>query len=793
MNFYKKIKKTDFPSLTRRPVFAEKDLSNLMKEIFEKIEAEGDAGLKFFTKKFDNVDIENLKVLEEEIDNAIKAIPKDLQNAIRLANENISKFHASQKTEKQIVETQNGVECWQESRPIERIGIYIPGGTAPLFSTVLMLATPAKIAGCREVILCTPPDKNGEVNPAILFAAKLTGVNTIFKVGGAQAIAAMTLGTESIPKVSKIFGPGNQYVTAAKTFAQQLGTSIDLPAGPSELLVLADETCDPSFVAADLLSQAEHGVDSQVICIANSESLLVKIQSQIESQLKELPRKKIAQAALQNSKLILIEGREMTIDFINAYAPEHFIICVQNPEFYLKKLLNAGSVFIGNYTPESAGDYASGTNHTLPTNGFAKAYSGVNLDAFCKKITFQKISKAGLKNIGTAIEIMAEAEGLQAHKNAVSIRLNALEKEGSIEKNNQKTSVFDIQNLIRKSVQNLEPYRSAREEYQGNADVLLDANENPFDRKYNRYPNPYQLELKQKIAARKEVNPAQIFLGNGSDDVLDVLFRAFCEPKKDNIVTTPPTFGMFKVLAKLHEVENREVPLNPNFELLPKALLKAIDKRTKMIFLCSPNNPTGNEISPEKLEFILKNVDCLVVVDEAYIDFSQNRSALQFLEKYPNLIVTQTFSKAWGMAGIRLGMGFASPEIIAVLNKVKMPYNISKPTQEAAIELLAATKKIDEELSTLLAEKNKLKNALEEFDFVEKVFPSAANFFLIRFQDADLIYQFLLKNLIAVRHRGNELYCKNCLRITVGTPDENRRLIAQLGKLKIEKTVSVSA
>jgi histidinol dehydrogenase len=345
-----------------------------------------------------------------------------------IAKQNIESFHKAQKTKRVVVETMPGVSCWQEKRPIEKVGLYIPGGTAPLFSTILMLAVPAKIAGCKEIVLCSPPDKNGKLNPAILYTANLCGVTKIFKVGGIQAIAGLTFGTESIPKVFKIFGPGNQYVTVAKQWATKYGVAIDMPAGPSELLVVADDTANASFVASDLLSQAEHGIDSQVILVSTSKKLIAEVEIEVEKQLKVLPRKDIAQQAIENSKLIFVETDELAIDLINEYGPEHYIVCVKNEEFYIQNTINAGSIFIGNYTPESAGDYASGTNHTLPTNGYAKQYSGVNLDSFLKSMTFQKLTKEGITALGETIELMAEAEGLQAHKNAVTLRLKSLER-----------------------------------------------------------------------------------------------------------------------------------------------------------------------------------------------------------------------------------------------------------------------------------------------------------------------------------------------------------------------------
>lgn len=416
----------DWGKLCKRPELQQQNMQQLVDEVFLAIQNEGDQAVLSYTKIFDKAEISTMKVEAAEVNQAEDRVSEDLKSAIRLAAANIEKFHKAQVPVDIKVETMPGVKCWQEARPIQRVGIYIPGGTAPLFSTVLMLAIPAAIAGCEEIVLCTPPDKNGKINPAILFAAKYAGVKQVFKVGGIQAIGSMTFGTESIPKVDKIFGPGNQYVTAAKQRASQLGVAIDMPAGPSELLVMADESANTEFIVSDLLSQAEHGIDSQVICVLKSERLIPRIQEELLDQLSALPRREIARKAIENSKIVFMDQDQDCIDFINLYAPEHFILCVENEDFYLDRLKNAGSVFIGNYTPESAGDYASGTNHTLPTNGFAKSYSGVNMDSFMKKITFQKISKDGIKKIGPAIEFMAEAEMLLAHKLAVTKRLNYL-------------------------------------------------------------------------------------------------------------------------------------------------------------------------------------------------------------------------------------------------------------------------------------------------------------------------------------------------------------------------------
>ncbi|MFD0861974.1 histidinol dehydrogenase [Sungkyunkwania multivorans] len=418
--------KNTWKDILKRPTQTVEDIEATVLEVFNEVKTKGDSAIKKYTSLFDGVQLSDNMVSDSELNEAESVISDELKKAIQLAKSNIETFHAAQKTEMVSAETMKGVKCWQEKRPIQRVGLYIPGGTAPLFSTILMLAIPAKLAGCKEIILCSPPDKKGKVNPAILYAASLCGVTKIYKVGGIQAIAGMTFGTATIPQVYKVFGPGNQFVTVAKQLATKFGVAIDMPAGPSELLVVADDTADAAFVASDLLSQAEHGADSQVILVSTSKSLIEKVENEVYGQLAALPRKDIASKAIENSRLIYVENDETALELINEYGPEHFIICVKEEDLYVNGIVNAGSVFVGNYTPESAGDYASGTNHTLPTNGYAKQYSGVNLDSFMKSMTFQKISAEGIQGIGEAIELMAEAEGLYAHKNAVTLRLQSL-------------------------------------------------------------------------------------------------------------------------------------------------------------------------------------------------------------------------------------------------------------------------------------------------------------------------------------------------------------------------------
>ena len=426
MNIIKYPARQEWAQIIERPHLDTAQLNQTVAAVLADVKTRGDEAVKGYELKFDHVDLEALAVSQAEIDEAQKLVSSQLRQAIELAHENIRKFHESQRFRTKKVETQPGVVCWQKSVAIEKVGLYIPGGTAPLFSTVLMLATPAKIAGCREIVLCTPPDRQGNVNPAILVAAHVAGVSKIFKIGGVQAIGAMAYGTDSVPKVSKIFGPGNQYVMAAKQQVSLHDVAIDMPAGPSEVCVIADEKANAEFVAADLLSQAEHGADSQVVLITTSNKLIDDVQQEISRQLDRLPRKEIAEKALQNSRIILVNDSKEAMDLSNAYAPEHLVIQTEDYEAMAERVINAGSVFLGRYACESAGDYASGTNHTLPTHGYATAYSGVNLDSYCRKVTFQHLTEEGIMSIGRAVELMAEAEQLDAHKNAMTVRLSSI-------------------------------------------------------------------------------------------------------------------------------------------------------------------------------------------------------------------------------------------------------------------------------------------------------------------------------------------------------------------------------
>ncbi len=767
--------------LVRRPAFDVTQLFDTVRPIMEAVHTQGDHALREYGLRFDGVALETLEVSAAEVAEALALVPQALKEAIELAYCNIYDFHELQLHAQAPVklETAPGVVCEQRTLPIQRVGLYVPGGQAPLFSTVLMLAVPAAVAGCEEVVLCTPPGKDGKVNPAILYAADLCGVKRIFKVGGAQAIAAMTYGTDSVPKVDKIFGPGNAYVTAAKQLASLAGVAIDMPAGPSEVEVLADTSCVPAFVAADLLSQAEHGPDSQAMLVTTDAAVAEAVAAEVEQQLAALPRKDIAAQSIANSRIIVLADKQDCIDFTNAYGPEHLIIAMEEASAVAAETVNAGSIFLGNYSCESAGDYASGTNHTLPTMGCVRAYSSLCLDSFQRKMTLQTLSAEGVRSIGRTVELMAQAEHLDAHARAMTLRLQ------QVTALPQEDAGTGIARLVRPNILKLKPYSSARDEYAGKAaHVFLDANECPHNAPNNRYPDPLQWELKQKISAYKGVAPERIFLGNGSDEAIDLIFRTFCTPGVDEVAAIAPSYGMYEVCADINNVRYNAIPLEEGYAFDAEKFLQSIySPCTKVVFICNPNNPTGNLLPLEEIRKVLDIFPGIVVVDEAYIDFApEGSSASVLLEQYPRLIVLNTFSKAWASAGIRLGMALAHPEVIALFNKVKYPYNVNILTQRAAMERLEHMDEVRAWVDEALAERRRMMQEVAALSFCEQVFPSAANFFLARVTDANTLYAALVEQGIIVRNRHRIMMCENCLRITIGTPEENDELLAALKK-----------
>jgi histidinol-phosphate aminotransferase len=767
-------------------------------------------------------------VPEEEVRKAGDRLPEDLKQAIRLAANNIRKFHQSQIREPEPVVVSPGITCYRRWVPVERVGLYIPGGTAPLFSTVLMLAIPARIAGCREIVLCSPGDREGKIHPAILFAASWCGVDRIYRLGGVQAIGAMAYGLGPVPAVDKIFGPGNTWVTRAKQLVTRDGVAIDMPAGPSELMIVADDSADPAFLAADLLSQAEHGPDSQVLLVTSSWELAEQVHQHTERQLARLPRKDIAAKSLAKSRIIVLNDENAIIGMVNRYAPEHLILATLDYPEIASRITNAGSVFLGAYSPESAGDYASGTNHTLPTSGYARAYSGLSIEAFMKVISFQELTPEGLASIQPAISSMARAEGLEAHARAAEVRieemrkqqadgkaghhlieylnplnllypLNILDPENKInplnlidqllpEKRDDNLPNPGLMSLIRPNITALVPYSSARDEFAGREGIFLDANEHPVDNGLNRYPDPRQTALRNRVASIKGVDPGWLFLGNGSDEAIDLLIRIFCEPGRERILTLSPTYGMYAVCAAIQDVPVDRVLLNPDFTLDVTRVLESIRFDTKMIFLCSPNNPTGNQIPVEDIRFLAVRFNGIVVVDEAYIDFAGGVSALTLLDECPNVVVLQTFSKAWGLAGVRLGMAFGRPELVRVMNKVKYPYNVNVLTASAVENVLVRLseglkqgkqneRQIGPDVRMILTERIRLADRLKRIPAVQKVYPSNANFLLVRFDDPKGTYRYLSDNGLIVRDRSTQPLCEGCLRITVGTPEQNDKLI----------------
>lgn len=771
-------KRDQWAELVRRPAFDVTQLHGVVRPIMEAVQLHGDQALREFGLRFDSVNLTELSVSAEEIEYADHHISHELKEAICLAHRNIYSFHRQQLTpENRRLETAAGVVCEQRTLPIKKVGLYVPGGQAPLFSTVLMLAIPAAVAGCEEVVLCTPPGKEGKINDAILYAAHLCGVKQIFKVGGAQAIAAMTYGTESIPKVDKIFGPGNAYVTAAKQLASLTGVAIDMPAGPSEVEVLADSSCVPAFVAADLLSQAEHGPDSQAILVTTDTTIAQQVAAEVEQQLSALPRKHIAEQSIAHSRIIVLSDKQEAIDFTNEYAPEHLIIAMNDAAAVAKATTNAGSVFLGNFSCESAGDYASGTNHTLPTMGCVRSYSSLCVESFQRKMTLQTLTPEGVRSIGPAVEQMAQAEQLDAHARAMSRRLQAVASIPPAEADS------GINRLVRPNILALKPYSSARDEYAGKAaHIFLDANECPHNAPNNRYPDPLQWELKKKLAAYKGVAPERIFLGNGSDEAIDLIFRTFCIPGVDAVAGIQPSYGMYEVCAAVNDIRYIPCALTADYQFDGKHFVEhCCDSHIKVAFLCSPNNPTGNLLPIDEIRHVLESFHGIVVVDEAYIDYAPaEASVLSLLEEYPRLIVLNTFSKAWASAGIRLGMAVAHPDIIALFNKVKYPYNVNTLTQRAALERLNHMDEIRTWIDETLSERSRMMQAVAALPLCDKVYPSHANFFLAKVKDACHIYNTLVAQGIIVRNRHRIEGCNNCLRITIGTPAENDELLTAL-------------
>lgn len=760
-------------------------------QMLNTVREQGDSAVQSYNAQFNPEGISTLAVSDEEHQAGIAELTQDVKLAIDEAYQNIYQFHLAQQPHDIAVTTMSGVQCEIRSRAIERVGLYIPGGSAPLPSTVLMLGVPAQIAGCSQVVLCTPTQGSAEIHPAILYAAQRCGISQIFRVGGAQAIAAMAYGTETIPKVDKIYGPGNSYVTEAKQQVSQqaYGAAIDMPAGPSEVLVVADADAKPAFIAADLLSQAEHGPDSQTVLVATCEQVIAQTQAAITEQLKVLPRAEIAKQSITNSRFILASDLTEAIAITNQYAPEHLIVQVNNAAAITDKFTSAGSIFVGEWTPESVGDYASGTNHVLPTYGYSRVVSSLSLVDFYRRYTVQQLSANGLQTLGQTVMTLADAEGLDAHKRAVEIRLDSLSTTNTSDQ--QPSSENDwISAKVAPHIQALTPYQSASRDWQ-TEELWLNANESPFGlniqanaTRANRYPEFQPPNLINGYADYAGVTIQQLIATRGADEGIDLLMRAFCTPNKDSVIHCSPTYGMYTVTAATQGVVLIDVPQAEDWTWDISGIDHAIQPHTKLVFICSPNNPTGQRISQAQLHELLAVVDgrCLLVVDEAYIEFSEQESLVSELANYPHLVLLRTLSKAFGLAGLRCGFVLANTPVINALKKVSSPYPISLPVADIAAQALSKDGLITmrNTVNTLNTLKAETLTWLSALNGVEHIFPSEANYILFNYRWQPEMLSALKEQHILLRDQSKQPRLSKAIRISIGSTEEMQQLKAAM-------------
>ncbi|QJC31573.1 histidinol dehydrogenase [Enterobacteriaceae endosymbiont of Donacia tomentosa] len=782
--------KKEKQKILSRPIFSiDKKTTKAVTNILNQVKKDGDIALKKYNFLFDKIKINQIKIDVDKIKKAKLNLNKDIKKSIKYAYKNIHKFHSYQLLNKKEIEIISGVFCQQIYRPINSVGLYIPGGTSSLFSTVLMLGIPAQLALCPNIIICSPPPISNE----ILYSSYLCGIKNIFQIGGAQAIAAMAFGTESIKKVDKIFGPGNFFVTEAKkqiTRQDEMGKniSIDMPAGPSELMIIADRTSNYNFIIADLLSQAEHGSDSQVILLTPEIKIAKLVKKGIFDQLKKLPRRKIAEAALNNSYIIVTKNIEKCIEIANQYAPEHLIIQCNNYKKILSKIFNAGSIFLGHWAPESVGDYASGTNHVLPTYGYASTHSCLGVYDFQKRISVQKLTKRGLLKISRTVEIMSKTENLLGHKNSITIRKDLIKQILSNKENY-------INKIVRKNIINLIPYQSARllDKNTLNNKILLNANESPiisiFSLKkkiFNRYPEPQSKKLIYLYSKYVKLNSNNILISRGADEGIDLIMRTFCNVKYDKILFCPPTYGMYLITAKILDIKYIKVASLKNWNLNINEIKKNIDN-VKIIYICNPNNPTGNIIRQKDIIELLKITKnkSILVIDEAYIEFCSKQTSINLINKYHNLIILRTLSKAFSLAGLRCGFILSNKNIINLLIKVIAPYPIPTPVIDIAIQALSPNNLIiiKNNIKTIMYNKRWLILHLKKCNLVEDIFHSTTNYILVRFFNASYVLKKLSEKGIIIRDQSHELTLQNCLRITIGTYYECKKLIFELHKL----------
>ena len=780
-----------------RPAMDHRDnVLSLVRETIARVRKEGDSALLDYAQRFDGGAPINLRVPTTEIDDAVASVGPDALAALQRAIDNVRRFHSAQVLPPLSIETSPGVRCERIFRPIDAVGLYVPGGSAPLPSALIMSSIPASIAGCKRRIVCSPGTQGGRIDPIILATARLCGIEEVFAIGGAQAIAAMAYGTATIPKVDKIFGPGSSWVTAAKQLvsADPEGAALDLPAGPSEVLVIADETADPAFVASDLLAQAEHDPLSQAILLTTSRALAGQVQKSALEFRRSLSRGDILDQSLARSRIIIVPSLDQAIDFSNDYAPEHLILQVTEPRRWIDRIRSAGSVFLGAWSPEPMGDYCSGTNHVLPTYGYARAYSGLSVSDFQRRITVQELSRDGLRDLGPTASTLARLEGLDAHALAVDVRLEALRTSDSAERTSIQPDEAVIK-LARPAIASLRAYEHA---HWDSRFERLHANESPWAPPIdpdgerlalNRYPEPQPKALIEALSATYGVESSNLLVTRGSDEGIDLLTRAFCEAGQDSVIVCPPTFGMYSVAAGTQGARVTEVPLTREFQLdLPK-IKSAIDAGAKILWLCSPNNPTGNLLHSSDIGALLdysKN-RCLVVIDEAYTEFSDAPSWITKRTSYPQLVVLRTLSKAYGLAGARIGAVIAQPSVINLLRKIIPPYAISSGSIDEAIRVLNGASKavIESRIANTLVERKRVASRLLSSPFIETVYPSDSNFLLLQTKDSKTVLSRLRDIGILVRDFTGRASLGEAIRVTIGTSEQNDRIIEVLSSNSI--------
>jgi histidinol dehydrogenase len=751
--------------------------------IIEAVRRDGDAALLALTERFDAVRPASLQVSVQEFAAAERALTPQQIAAIERAIVNVRRFHAAQDPKPLRIEISPGVLCERFSVPIRAVGLYVPAGSAPLPSTAIMLGVPADIAACPVRVMCTPPRRDGGADPAVLVAARKSGVDRVFKVGGAQAIAAMAYGTASIPKCDKLFGPGNAFVAAAKMLVAQdaAGAAADLPAGVSEVMVIADDSARADFVAADLLAQAEHSPDAQALLVTTCSALAEEAVRQVQRQAASLSRKTILAESVGAMRFILVDRLETAFEIANDYAPEHLLLEIREPRRWLGRVSAAGAVFLGHWSPESTGDYCSGPNHTLPTHGFARAFGGLSLEDFQKRITVQELSPAGLVDLGPTAEILAHLEGLDGHAAAVSVRLAAIEKAAG-------TAVVS---LARPEIVTLKAYAHA--DWRPTL-TRLHANEAPWRPAgdptavgLNRYPEPQPELLIRQLATLYGVAEESVLATRGSDEAIDLLSRIYLRAGSDAILQCSPSFGMYQVAARIQGADVIEVPLEreQGWALDPERLLAAWRPNVKLVYLCSPNNPTANLLDAAALENLCRALEgkAIVVIDEAYIEWSRSSSLTPWLARFSTLAILRTLSKAHALAGARIGALLGNPDLIELAGRVIAPYSLAQPTVEAALRALdpAALAAGQSRLEELLKEREYLARGLAASPWVERVWPSDANFLLIDCRDADRFMSHTLAGGLIVRDLRAHPALPRSLRISVGTRAQNDALLHSVG------------